>query len=90
MLFEREPTKLQKLLVVEDEPLIAFDNEYFLATHGFTIVATIDNAPAAMALISAGGIDLVLCDVRLNASDGRDVAIAARQAEIPVLFVTAT
>lgn len=90
MLFGREHARIRKLLVVEDEPLIAFDNEHFLATHGYEVVGTIDNAAAALALIAEGGIDLILCDVNLNDSSGRDVAIAARKADIPVLFVTAT
>lgn len=90
MLFEREPGSITKLLIVEDEPLVAFDNEHFLATHGYTVVGTIDNADEATALIARGGIDLVLCDLKLNGSDGRDVAMAARDAAIPVLFVTAT
>jgi len=90
MLFGRPKSRLKNLLIVEDEPLIAFDNEHFLAGHGYVVVATIDNAQAALDLLRAGGIDLVLSDVRLNGSDGRDVAIAAKQADIPVLFVTAT
>ena len=89
MLFEREPPKLQRLLVVEDEPLVAFDNEHFLQTHGYTVVETVDTADAAKTLIEAGGIDLVLLDVRLNDSDGRDVALVAKADGIPVLFVTA-
>lgn len=90
MLFERKEPRLKNLLIVEDEPLIAFDNEHFLATHGYAVVATVDTADDAQERILAGGIDLVLADVRLNGSDGRDVAIAARAAGIPVLFVTAT
>ncbi|WP_340313052.1 response regulator [Rhizorhabdus argentea] len=90
MLFERSDRRIVKLLIVEDEPLVAFDNEHFLATHGYTVVATVDNAPAAQALIAEGGIDLVLCDVKLNGSDGHDVALAAHAAGIPLLFVTAT
>lgn len=90
MLFERTPGSIRKLLIVEDEPLVAFDNEYFLGSNGFSVVETIDNAGAAQALIAKGGIDLVLCDIRLNGSDGRDVALAAKAAAIPLLFVTAT
>ena len=90
MLFGRTKGKIERLLIVEDEPLIAFDNEHFLTTHGYTVVATIDTATEAQAHIAAGGIDLILCDVRLNDSDGRDVALAAKDAGIPLLFVTAT
>ena len=90
MFNSREP-RLKKLLIVEDEPLIAFDNEYFLGSHGYEVVGTIDNARDAEAIIAKGGIDLVLADVRLSGeSSGRDVALAARAAGVPVLFVTAS
>ena len=90
MLFGRTKGKIERLLIVEDEPLVAFDNEHFLMTNGYTVVATIDTASEAQAHIEAGGVDLILCDVRLNDSDGRDVALAAKAAGIPLLFVTAT
>lgn len=90
MLFGRTKGKIARLLIVEDEPLIAFDNEHFLETLGYVVVATIDNAPAAQKLITGGAIDLILADVHLNDSDGRDVALAARAVGIPLLFVTAT
>jgi CheY-like chemotaxis protein len=90
-MFGRSPRTIQKLLIVEDEPLIAFDNEHFLIDCGYTIVGTLDNAPAALAAIQAGGIDLILSDVRLSrGTSGRDVAIAAQAAAIPLLFVTAS
>jgi len=88
MLFGRTESRLKNLLIVEDEPLIAFDNEHFLATHGYIVIATVDNAGAALELLPAGGIDLILSDVKLNDSDGRDVAVAAKSAGVPVLFVT--
>jgi DNA-binding response OmpR family regulator len=90
MLFATKEPRLKHLLIVEDEPLVAFDNEHFLATHGYVVVATIDNTDAARKAIAEGGIDLILCDVRLNASSGRDVALTARDAGIPLLFVTAS
>lgn len=90
MLFGQSGRRIERVLIVEDEPLVAFDNEHYLETHGYTVVATIDNARAAQALIAAGGIDLILSDIKLNDSDGRDVARSAKQAGIPVLFVTAS
>ena len=89
MLFAAREPRLKRLLIVEDEPLIAFDTEHFLVGHGYFVVATLDNAPAAQAEIAGGGIDLILADVNLNASSGRDVALTAKAAGIPVLFVTA-
>jgi len=90
MPFEQGDRKIEKILIVEDEVLVAFDNEHFLARHGYTVVATVDNASEAETLIAAGGIDLVLCDVKLNGSDGREVALCAKRMGIPALFVTAS
>lgn len=90
-MFGRPPRNIQKLLIVEDEPLIAFDNEHFLIDCGYTIVGTLDNAPAARAAVLAGGIDLILADVTLSrGTSGRDVALAAKAAGVPLLFVTAS
>jgi len=89
MLFGRRVRKMKRLLIVEDEPLVAFDNEHFLADLGYDIAGTVDNAKAACAMIARGGIDLILSDVTLRGSNGREVALAAKDADIPLLFVTA-
>jgi len=90
MLFDKTRRRISNILIVEDEPLVAFDNEHLLQSLGYTVVGTIDTASAARAAIKAGGIDLILSDIRLRDSNGRDVAIAAQKAGVPVLFVTAS
>jgi len=90
MMFEKPARRIKTLLIVEDEPLVAFDNEHLLQTLGYVVVATVDNAAEALLAIEAGGIDLVLSDVRLRDSNGRDVALAAKRAGVPLLFVTAS
>ena len=87
MLFGRRRTNLARLLLVEDEPLVAFDNEHTLGDAGFTIVATVPGVKAALAVLP-DSIDLVVTDVRLADGSGVDVARAAGAAGIPVLFVT--
>ena len=89
MLFGRKKRRITRLLVVEDEPLVAFDTEHFLTDAGFTIVATVDRVADATALLDSGtGIDLVLVDVSLADGSGLDVARVAGGREVPVLFVT--
>lgn len=91
MLFQREPRRLNRILVVEDEALVAFDNETMLQAAGYDVVGAVDNAADALALIGQGGIDLVLTDLRINGDgSGLDVARAASAAAIPVLFVAGT
>ena len=88
-MFGRRKRHIERLLLVEDEPLVAFDNEHALSDAGFEIVATVDRVAAAVNAIGAyRDIDLVIADVRLADGSGIDVARAAHGAGMPVLFVT--
>ena len=92
MLFGRRERTILRILLVEDEPLVAFDNEHLLSAAGYDVVATVDNlADAARVIREEDGIDLVLTDVTLNGDgNGMDVARAAGAKGVPVLFVTGT
>jgi len=89
MLFGRKKRQIVRLLVVEDEPLIAFDVEHLLTDASYQIVATVDRvADAVRVLRSDAEVDLVLVDVHLADGSGLDVASAAGEGGVPVLFVT--
>ena len=89
MFFGRRKRRIERLLVVEDEPLVAFDTEHSLQEAGYTIVATTDRVADAVELIASGrAVDLVLLDMKLADGDGMDVARAAYARAIPALFVT--
>lgn len=89
MLFAKKKRLIERILLVEDEPLVAFDTEHFLGSEGFEIVATVDSVAEAVAAITDGEpIDLVLVDVNLADGSGVEVAQAAHDRGIRVLFVT--
>ena len=89
MLFARRERAIRRLIIVEDEPLVAFDNEHLLSEAGSEVVATVDSLAEAKAVIEAEPLDLVLSDIRLNGEgDGLDVARAAAARGVPVLFVS--
>lgn len=89
MLFGRKKRRISRLLIVEDEPLVAFDTEHFLREAEYEIVATVDRVADALAVLRRpGDVDLVLVDVRLSDGSGIDVARAAHAAGVPALFVT--
>lgn len=89
MMFGRKKRHLERLLIAEDEPLVAFDNERFLTDAGFEVVATVDRVADAVALIDEGrAIDLILADISLADGSGVDIARAASARGIKVLFVT--
>ena len=90
MLFGKRERAIRRILVVEDEPLVAFDNEHLLTESGYEVVATVDSlAEAVRVLGEEDGIDLILSDISLAGDgDGTDVARAAAAKRVPVLFVT--
>jgi DNA-binding response OmpR family regulator len=89
MLFAKKERRITRILVVEDEPLVAFDTEHFLTTAGYEIVATLDSvADATATLAGEEEIHLVLVDVALADGSGVDVARMASERGIKVLFVT--
>jgi DNA-binding response OmpR family regulator len=89
MLFGKRERAIQRIVIVEDEPLVAFDNEHMLGEAGYEVVATVDNLADVTRLIGEEQIDLILCDINLRGDgDGMDVARAAAAKKVPVLFVS--
>jgi two-component system, response regulator PdtaR len=89
MLFGKRERAIRRIVVVEDEPLIAFDIEHMLGEAGYEVVATVDNLADVTRLIGEEAIDLILCDIQLRGEgDGMDVARAAAAKNVPVLFVS--
>jgi DNA-binding response OmpR family regulator len=89
MLFGKKKRRICRLLIVEDEPLVAFDTEHFLREAEYEIVATVDRVADALAVLRRPeDVDLVLVDVRLSDGSGIDVARVAHGAGVPVMFVT--
>ena len=89
MLFGKRHRVVKRILVVEDEPLTAFDNETMLGEAGYEVVATIDGFDEALEVLQREQVDLVLSDVRLRSQqNGIDLARAAKAKGIPTLFAT--
>jgi two-component system, response regulator PdtaR len=88
VLFGKHERTLNRILIVEDEPLVAFDNEHFLRDAGYEVVATVDSVPDAVRAMNED-VHLVLADVKLSdGGSGRDVARAAQAKGVPLIFVT--
>ena len=89
MLFGKRKRIVNRILIVEDEPLTAFDNENLIGDEGYEVVATIDRYRDAIKTLDQERVDLILCDVRLTGErSGIDLAKEAQTRGIPVLFVT--
>ena len=53
MLFGKRERLIRRILIVEDEPLVAFDNEHTLTDAGYEVVATVDSYADAAEVIEA-------------------------------------
>jgi len=89
MLFGKRKRIVNRILIVEDEPLTAFGNENLIGDEGYVVVATVDRFADAVETLDHSQVDLIMCDVRLAGErTGIDLAQVARDRHIPVLFVT--
>jgi len=52
MLFGRQRRHVKRILIVEDEPLVAFDNEVMVEGAGYTVVATVCDFDDALAVLT--------------------------------------
>ncbi len=89
MLFGRHKQVVKRILIVEDEPLTAFENENMLGDAGYEIVATVDDLDEALEILDREDVHLILSDVRLRKQKtGIHLARAAKQRGVPTLFAT--
>ena len=90
MLFGRRKQLVKRILIVEDEPLLAFENENVLGDCGYEIVATVDDYERAIEILNSDEeVHLILSDVRLKSEQtGIDLARQAKAKGVPTLFAT--
>ena len=78
-----------RILVVEDEPLIAMMLEDFIDALDKQLVGVADSVGEALALVEAGGIDAAILDVNLRGGETSwPIADALAKAGIPFLLAT--
>ncbi|OAV44708.1 LytTR family DNA-binding domain-containing protein [Lewinella sp. 4G2] len=79
------------ILIVEDEALYASHLEILIEDLGHTVGGCVDNAPAALQMVSNSPPDLVLMDINIAGDyDGVETAELIQKAHpCPVIFITA-
>src|SRR4051812_30300206 len=80
-----------RILIVEDDYLVALELEHFLLEVGFDVIGIAATADAAVNKATSDKPDLVIMDIRLaGVRDGVDAAIEIyRTHGIPSIFATA-
>jgi DNA-binding response OmpR family regulator len=79
---------MARLLIVEDEWLIAAEYVAFLRSHGYSTAGPFPRVAPALAAIEAGGIDAALLDVNLGTETSMPVAHLLQARHIPFVFLT--
>jgi CheY-like chemotaxis protein len=78
----------RKVLVVEDEMMIAMLIEDMLDEFGCKLVGPATNVPRALELIGKEQVEVAVLDLNLNGKDTYAIADALRQKHVPFIFAT--
>lgn len=77
-----------RILIVEDETIIAMTAEDMVVELGGTVVTWAANVAAALTAVEKGGIDAAMLDINLNGEMSLPVAEALRGRGVPFIFTT--
>jgi CheY-like chemotaxis protein len=77
-----------RVLLVEDESLVAMMVEDSLIELGYEVAAVVASVDAALAALQRGGIDCAMLDVNLGGTPSFPIAEALEARGIPYIFVT--
>jgi len=84
------PLRPGRLLVAEDEHLVAADLTLKLAQMGYTVVGPVSDGQAAVELAALAGPDMALVDIRMPRRDGISAAAELFQDQyVPVIVISA-
>ena len=84
------PAPRGRILIVEDDYLMALSNEMALTDAGFEMIGVVDSGEAALMEVGNISPDLVLMDIRLAGDmDGIETALALRAQGVRSVFASA-
>ncbi|HSN72793.1 MAG TPA: response regulator [Steroidobacteraceae bacterium] len=79
----------RRILVVEDEVLIALDLESLLMANGCSVLGPVNTVTAALSIVGEDRLDAALLDLNLGGQPSTPVAAELKARGIPFLVVTA-
>jgi DNA-binding response OmpR family regulator len=77
-----------RILIVEDEPMLAFAIEDTLIDHGFKIAGVAGELAKALAIIESGVCDAAILDVNLSGESAEPAASALASRGLPFLILS--
>lgn len=82
---------MYKIMIVEDDPMVAMINEQFVNRCGdFSVTHRCSNGEDALAILGSAPVDLVIMDVYMPRLDGIETLKKIREKDIPVSVIMVT
>ena len=79
-----------KILIVEDEAIVAMEIESYLLKLGYEVIGICATADDAYKKAIENDVDLILMDIYLMEGDGIDASIRIKkEKDVPIIFLTA-
>ena len=78
----------RRILIVEDEPLIAMMLEDFIDSLGHEVARSCESVDEALSAVGEGGYDLAVLDVNLKGQNVWPVAAALREVGVPFVIAS--
>ena len=80
--------QIPRILIIDDEPLIALDVGELLLESGFAVAGAVGNIESALALIESGACDAVILDSNLAGVSSAAIAFALAAHDVPYLVLS--
>ena len=77
-----------RILIVEDDPMLALDLEELIADAGFKVAAIAGKLEKALALIESGGFDAAIVDANLGGVSASPLASALTARGLPFIVLS--
>lgn len=82
---------MYKVLIVEDDPMVAMINEQYVNRHkDFTVVKKSSDGNSALEYLDNNSVDLIILDVFMPITDGFEILRQIRKKQIPVDVIMVT
>ena len=81
-------SEVRRVLIVEDEPLLALDLQDMLAELGYLVIGTATRIERALTLAEGSEFELAILDINLAGSNSFPVADILRKRQKPFIFTT--
>lgn len=80
--------RMARILLIEDEPILAFALEEYLMEAGFKIAGVAGRLESALSIIDSGVFDAVVLDANLAGVSAAPAALALRALGIPFIVIS--